>query len=131
MRFYPATGQGAVIMINSNEGWSLLEELFQSLEREYRWPGSSPRIGEATVAADVEGTYRDNAGRTFRIEQSSGKFLLWVDDQDAIHLSPCSDGTLSANTPQVGLRFESRSDGARAMHLTQGGATFEAIADRG
>jgi len=131
MRFYPATGQGAVIMINSNEGWSLLEELFQSLEREYRWPGSSPRIGEATVAADVEGTYRDNAGRTFRIEQSSGKFLLWVDDQDAIHLSPCSDGTLSANTPQVGLRFESRSDGTRAMHLTQGGATFEAIADRG
>jgi CubicO group peptidase (beta-lactamase class C family) len=129
MRFYPATGQGAVIMINSNEGWCLPEELFQSLEREYRWPISPPRIGEAPVAADVEGTYRDNAGRTFRLERSRGKFLLWVDDQDAIHLSPCSDGTLSAKTPQVGLRFESRPDGSRAMHLTQGGAAFEAVAD--
>jgi CubicO group peptidase (beta-lactamase class C family) len=129
MRFYPATGQGAVVMINSNEGWCLPEELFQSLEREYRWPTLLPRIGEATVAADVEGTYRDNAGRTFRLERRSGEFLLWVNDQDAIHLSPCPDGTLSAKTPQVGLRFESRSDGTRAMHLTQGGATFEAIAN--
>jgi hypothetical protein len=127
MRFYPATGQGAVIMINSNEGWCLLEELFQSLEREYRWPTSSPQIGESPIAADVVGAYRDNAGRTFRLEQSSGNFLLWVDGQDAIHLSPCSNGTLSAKTPQVRLRFESRSDGSRAMHLTQGGATFEAI----
>jgi CubicO group peptidase (beta-lactamase class C family) len=128
MRFYPATGQGAVVMINSNEGWCLPEELFQSLEREYGWPTSSPRIGEAPVAADVEGTYRDNAGRIFRLEQRAGKFLLWVDDQDALHLSPCPDGTLSAKTPQIGLRFESRSDGSRAMHLTQGGAMFEAIA---
>jgi len=32
---------------------------------------------------------------------------------DTIHLSPCPDGTLSAKTPQVGLRFESRSDGTR------------------
>ena len=31
-RFYPATGQGAVIMINSNEGWCLPEELFKWLE---------------------------------------------------------------------------------------------------
>lgn len=127
MRFYPATGQGAVIMINSNEGWCLLEELFQSLEREYRWPTSSPQISEAPTTADVEGTYRDNAGRTFRLAQSSGNFVLRVDGQDAIHLSPCSNGTLSAKTPQVRLRFESRSDGSRAMHLTQGGATFEAI----
>ena len=129
MRFYPATGQGAVIMINSNEGWCLPEELFQSLEREYRWPASSPQTSEAPVAADVEGTYRDNAGRTFRLEQSAGKFLLWVDDQDAIHLSSCTNGMFLAKTPQIALRFEPKSDGSRAMHLTQGGATFEAIAD--
>jgi hypothetical protein len=129
MRFYPATGQGAVVMINSNEGWCLPEELFQSLEREYRWPTSSPRIGEVPIAADVEGTYRDNAGRTFRLEHSGDKFLLWVDDQDAVHLSPCSDGTLSAKTPQVRLRFEPGPDGSRVMHLTQGGAAFPAVLD--
>jgi hypothetical protein len=131
MRFYPATGQGAVVMINSNEGWCLPEELFQSLEREYRWPASLSRIVKAPIAEDVEGTYRDSDGRIFRLEQSRGKFVLWVGDQDAIHLTPCSDGTLSAKTPQVGLRFESRSDGTRAMHLTQGGATFAAIAEAG
>jgi CubicO group peptidase (beta-lactamase class C family) len=129
MRFYPSTGQGAVIMINSNEGWCLLEELFQSLQREYRWPSSSSQIGEAPVAADVVGTYRDKAGRSFRIEQGGGNFLLWVDGQDAIHLSPCSNSSLSAKMPQVRLRFESRPDGSRVMHLTQGGASFETIAD--
>jgi CubicO group peptidase (beta-lactamase class C family) len=129
LRLYPATGQGAVIMINSNEGWCLPEELFQSLEREYRWPASSSQIGDTPVVADIEGTYRDKAGRTFRLEQSDGNALLWVGDQDAIHLSSCANGTFSAKIPQVGLRFESRSDGSRAMYLTQGGATFEAIAD--
>jgi CubicO group peptidase (beta-lactamase class C family) len=38
LRLYPATGQGAAVMINSNQGWPLIEELLQSIEREYGWP---------------------------------------------------------------------------------------------
>jgi CubicO group peptidase (beta-lactamase class C family) len=127
VRFYPATGQGAVVMLNSNEGWDLMEELFQSFEREYCWPSSSSRSSEAPVAANVEGTYRDAAGRIFRLQQSSGEFLLWVGEQGAIHLSPCSNGTLSAKIPQISLRVQTTADGSRAIYLTQGGATFEAI----
>lgn len=126
MRFYPKTGQGAVIMINSNEGWCLLEELFQSLEREYRWPASPSRTRRTLLAAEIEGTYRDRAGRTFRLQHSEGKFLLWAGNQDAIHLSP-SNGTLSAKTPQITLRVEVRQDGSRAIQLTQGDRTFEAV----
>jgi hypothetical protein len=43
---YPATGHGAAVMIISNQGWALIEELFHSIEREsmagLRW--HSPQL---------------------------------------------------------------------------------------
>lgn len=132
-RFYPATGQGAVVMINSNQGWPLLEELMKSLEREYRWPlPAAAAASEPPAAAGIEGTYSDNAGRTFQLRQVDGKFRLQVGDRDAIGLSVGSDGDLSAKLPQISLRVVPAADGALTMQLTQGGKTFEAarIPDR-
>ena len=44
--FIPPPGR-APVMINSNQGWPLIEELFKSLEREYRWPVLAPAAREA------------------------------------------------------------------------------------
>ena len=132
-RFYPATGEGAVVIINSNQGWPLIEELFKSLEREYRWPvPAAPAPSEAPAATGIEGTYRDNAGRAFHLRQADGKLLLQIADQDAIGLSPGPNGVLSAQVPQISLRLAPAADGTMAIHLTQGGKTFEAarIPDR-
>jgi CubicO group peptidase (beta-lactamase class C family) len=38
MRIYPNVGQGAVVMINSNEGHPLLEEIMRAIAFEYEWP---------------------------------------------------------------------------------------------
>src|SRR5216684_2198700 len=57
----PATGQGAAVMINSNQGWPLLEELFRSIEREYGWPTASQATGDTSTAPrldGLDGTYR-------------------------------------------------------------------------
>jgi CubicO group peptidase (beta-lactamase class C family) len=132
-RFYPATGQGAVVMINSNQGWPLLEELIKALEREYRWPmPATPAAGETAATTGIEGTYRDNAGRTFQLQQTDGKLLLQIGDQEAIGLSPGSNGVFSAKLPQISLRIAPAADGVLTLYLTQGGKTFEAarIPDR-
>ncbi len=43
LRIYKNVGKGAVIMLNSNEGWPLLEELMQAIGKEYQWPGVAPK----------------------------------------------------------------------------------------
>ena len=127
LRVYPGTGQGAAVLINSNEGWSLMEELLQALEREYRWPTlAQPRWG-TSIAGHLQGAYRDGMGRVFRLEQTGGKLLLWIGNQDPIRLAISSDGILSAEVPQIKVRLQPSSEGAPTIALTQDGTTFEAV----
>src|SRR6266436_4644884 len=128
LRLYPATGQGAAVMINSNQGWPLLEELFHSIEREYGWPTAPQATGNASTAPGLDafdGTYRDGAGRVFRIERTGEKLLLWVGDQDPVRLTSSSHGVLSAQTPQIKVRVVSTYEAPPAIILTQGGRTFQ------
>jgi hypothetical protein len=39
---YAATGRGAVIMMNSDNGFRAIRPLVDSIAREYRWPGHTP-----------------------------------------------------------------------------------------
>jgi CubicO group peptidase (beta-lactamase class C family) len=125
LRLYPATGQGAAIMINSNQGWPLIPELLQSIEREYRWP-SMAQTSDSPIADDCAGMYRDPSGRVFRLEQTGGQLQLWVGDQGPIRLTSSAPGVFSAQTPQITVRLATKSEGA-ATTLTQGGRTFEAV----
>ncbi len=127
LRLYPATGQGAAVMINSNQGWPLLEELARAIEREYGWPVAAQATSDTSIPVHLAGTYRDNAGRVFRVEQAGDTFLLWVGDQDPIRLIPSSDGVLSAQMPEIKVRLAHRAEGSPAITLTQGGKTFEAV----
>jgi hypothetical protein len=127
LRLYPATGQGAAVMLNSNQGWPLLEELPQAVEREYRWPIAAQTRSDTSTPVHLAGAYRDNAGRVFRVEQAGDRFLLWVGDQDPIRLILSSDGVLSAQMPQIKVRLAHGGEGSPAITLTQGGKTFEAV----
>jgi CubicO group peptidase (beta-lactamase class C family) len=127
LRLYPATGQGAVVMINSNQGWPLIEELLASIEKEYRWPAMAQAKSDTSIADQLAGTYRDSTDRVFRIEQVGGRLLLWVGDQHPVRLTPSSNGVLSAQIPQIKVRLASTTEGPPAIALTQGGRTFEAI----
>ena len=117
-------------MINSNQGWPLLEELFRSIEREYGWPTASQATGDTSTAPrldGLDGTYRDSAGRVLRIEKTGEKLLLWVGDQDPIRLTSSSHGVLSAPTSQLKVRVVSTSEAPPAITLMQGGKTFRAV----
>lgn len=60
--FFPATGQGAAIMTNGDNGSALIAEILLALADEYRWPAFRPRsvrrfpMDTAALAAMV-GTY--------------------------------------------------------------------------
>jgi CubicO group peptidase (beta-lactamase class C family) len=56
LRLYPATGQGAAVMINSNQGWPLIEELLQSIEREYGWSTMPQSTSDASIPSHLAGT---------------------------------------------------------------------------
>lgn len=127
LRLYPATGQGAAVMINSNQGWPLIEELLASIEREYRWPAMAQAKSDASIADRLAGTYRDSTDRLFRIEQVGGRLLLRVGDQDPIGLMPSSNGIFSAQIPQIKVRLAPASERPPAITLSQGGRTFDAI----
>jgi len=127
LRLYPATGQGAAVIINSNLGWPLMEELLRSIEREYRWPVAAQGTSDTSTPIHFAGTYRDSADRVFRVEQAGDTFLLWVGDQDPIRLMPSSDGGLTSEAPQIKVRLVHRTEGSPAITLTQGGRTFEAV----
>ena len=127
LRLYPATGQGAVVMINSNQGWPLIEELLSSIEREYCWPAMAQATNDTSIADQLAGTYCDSTDKIFRIEQVGERFLLRVGDQDPIRLTPSSNGVLSAQMLQIKVRPAARSEGLPAITLTQGGRTFDAI----
>jgi CubicO group peptidase (beta-lactamase class C family) len=127
LRLYPGTGQGAAVMINSNQGWPLIEELLASIEREYRWPAIAQATSDTSSAAQLTGAYRDSADRVFRIQQVGGRLLLQVGDQDPIRLMLSSNGVLSAQIPQLKVRMAPTSERPAAITLTQAGRTFEAI----
>jgi CubicO group peptidase (beta-lactamase class C family) len=127
LRLYPATGQGAAVMINSNQGWPLIEELFASIEREYRWPAMAQATRDSSIPDQVAGTYRDCTDRLFRIEQVGSRLLLRVADQDPIPLTPSSNGVFSAQMPQIKVQLAPASERPEAITLSQGGRTFEAI----
>jgi CubicO group peptidase (beta-lactamase class C family) len=127
LRLCPATGQGAVIMINSNQGWPLIEELLASIEREYCWPVVAHATSDCSIADRFVGTYRDGTNRVLRIEHVGGRLLVRVGDQAPIRLMPSSNGALAARLPQIEVRLAPGSEAAPAITLTQGGRTFEAI----
>jgi hypothetical protein len=77
---YPASGKGAAIMLNSNQGSPLLNEVKEAIGREYDWPKPEQESVIGPVPKVAEGRYEtehgfvcdvtcDAAGITLRLNQ--------------------------------------------------------------
>jgi len=51
---FPKAGKGAVVMTNADGGGSLIDEVFQSIAAEYRWPARGQTERTVVTLADVE-----------------------------------------------------------------------------
>jgi len=73
---YKKGGKGAIIMVNSNEGYSIMDELIKSIAKEYNWPDylpSSVKKATSTDKTDYAGNYSN--------EDSIEMKIIMVDNQ--------------------------------------------------
>lgn len=90
--FFPATGQGAAIMTNSDNGSALIQEILLALAAEYGWPGFGPRMVtrvpvDAAVLAGHAGTY-----------------VLRAEGQEVPVVVRVADGGLAVDIPVLAVR---------------------------
>jgi len=68
MVFFPATGQGAVVMTNADNGGRLIDELVRSIAEEYGWPAlraerlAATDLPDSTSLRRLVGRYRFGPG---------------------------------------------------------------------
>lgn len=120
--FYKNRGQGAVVMLNSNEGDPLLGEILRAVAREYGWPGYFPpatapsRIAGAAIDA-LAGDYETASKLRFTVARQGESLLLTVGNQPPLALVPQSDTSFLLGPLNGKVTFEKDAQG-RGSRLT-------------
>ena len=132
LRIYKNTGQGAAIMLNSNEGWPLMEELMQAIGKEYKWPGVAPK---ATASASLTntrryvGNYVSKTGVKFRVSVEGEGLSMQYGQQPPFPIFPKSDREFFAKAVNATIFFERGTKG-RVVSLTVSQEGNQVEADR-
>jgi len=96
---YLKSGNGVVIMTNSNNGYMLIQEIYRSLAIEYGWPDFKPTTIKtvnvpSSVLSKYAGTFKalleGNKEFTFDLVQNSDG-LYFIDDNKSYKLYPISE----------------------------------------
>ena len=125
MRFYAHIGKGAVVMLNSNEGEPLLEEVMRAIGQEYDWPdmfGKEKTIIALSPADSYSGLYLTKAGLQFKIVSQDGNLFLQCRQQPPLQFFPTSELEFFAKAANTSISFERDDTGnITAMTLSQAG----------
>ena len=98
--FYPETGQGAVMMTNSDGGRWLQQELIAAIAAEYAWSGYPVRRSVGTATADqldeLAGVYTLDASPeyAFTVRIENGKAFGQINQYPPFELAPTTDRDL-------------------------------------
>jgi hypothetical protein len=118
---YKNTGQGAVIMTNSDSGSSLADEVLRSIAREYGWVDY---LSKEKVLAQVDpkiygsyaGQYELAPNRILTITAEEGKLMAQPTGQPKLELFPESETQFFPVTPAVEIIFVKDEKG-QVTHL--------------
>jgi CubicO group peptidase (beta-lactamase class C family) len=119
MRMFPALGKGAVVMINSIQGWFLRNELIDAIGREYRWPSSQniPAAVPMTAGIAYAGLYRSDDGETVLVSQEAERLLIHFGQQGPLPLFQTIGDGFFARAISLRTQFNG-PDPARPASLT-------------
>lgn len=122
VKAYKNLGKGAVIMINSNEGYPLLGEIMRSIAHEYNWPDyqdSTPDfILDPSGNEKYVGTYSlDNS--EIQITTIGNDLALNFQNQDEILIRKTTDGDFRNDQLNFVVSFHNDK-----LQLTQNGQTY-------
>jgi CubicO group peptidase (beta-lactamase class C family) len=124
--FYKDKGLGAVVMVNSNEGQPLLEEVERAIAREYEWPDyfeqEKKRIDVNEAKLDrLTGEYETENGMRIAVARDGKDLLLTVGRQPAVRLAPHEASKFFASDLELEVGFEvNRDEPATGVTLQQG-----------
>jgi CubicO group peptidase (beta-lactamase class C family) len=120
MRFYPSSGQGAVIMLNSNEGWPLIDEILQAIATEYEWPDAVSNdkiIVRLKNLNDYVGNYSSATGTEFRVDINGKNLTLQYQNQTPLVIYPLSEVEFFSKAVNTKIYFE-KDDKAKKVSIT-------------
>jgi len=129
--FLKESGQGVVVMISSNEGAPLIDEIVRAVAREYAWPGFFPE--EKTAAASPEtlqayvGSYATGS-LSCAVTREGDRLFLRAATQPALELRPTTENTFKTNEVDAEVVFDRQDGLVKSLTLKQGGR--ETKADR-
>ena len=118
MLMLPAIGKGAVVMLNSNQGWVVRNEITAAVGREYGWPALKDIPEISSVVPDVAygGLYESVNGK-MKVARDGNRLLVEFAHQQALPVYPAGAGEFVARAINLRLRFAD-GDGARPPELT-------------
>jgi CubicO group peptidase (beta-lactamase class C family) len=130
LHVYKNTGQGAVVMVNSNEGGGLMDEIFRAIGAEYQWPPepSQPKpVIHLAAPQNYVGRYLSKTAAPIEISLAGDQLMLQYGLQPALRIFPTSDVEFFAKAINAAIRFERDEHGAVvSLILTQEGRPIKA-----
>jgi CubicO group peptidase (beta-lactamase class C family) len=130
MRIYKNIGKGAVVMLNSNEGFPLLEEIMRAIGQEYGWPEIFPAekvVVDLPMADSYAGRYTTETGVEFTITNLDRAIALQFAQQPALPLLPTSELDFFAKALNTSVAFKKNTAGhITGLTVRQGDNTIEA-----
>ena len=132
MTMYKETGNGAVIMVNSNEGNPMMYEIERAIAREYNWSGyfedekKSVALSDDTLGRFV-GIYTHKTWLEYSIIQENGHLLFKPMGQPPIEVYPQSGTNFFMKILNAEITFDIAKDGhVKGLNLVQEGKTTSA-----
>lgn len=130
MRFYRQLGKGAVVMLNSNEGFPLFDEILRAIARAYEWPDVVPHkkvpAGLKTIDA-FSGDYTTESGVTFQITHHDGTAQLAMLDQPPLPLMQISELEFTTGVTNTTIAFKKEGHRMAEMIVRQAGHSMRAF----
>lgn len=113
IRLHHPTGKGAVVMINSNAGHLLIDEIFQAIAEEYDWPlrPSKTHFVEIPNYEQFVGEYVSESGLTATIIPIDKGITLQFESQAPVLFYPTSETTFTSEVINTELEFSRDDDG--------------------
>lgn len=110
MTMYKNRGLGVVIMVNSNEGNPLLDEVERAVASVYQWPGYFPATKEtiklpAEALEAVVGVYVSESGLQFEVSRKASRLFLEPPGQAPLEMFPTGDLEFSLKAVNAEVAF--------------------------
>jgi CubicO group peptidase (beta-lactamase class C family) len=124
---YQGQGFGAVVMLNSNQGHPLMDEIIRAIAKEYEWPDYLP-VERMPIDLDPQiyeayaGKYELRPDCLLTISREADFLLLYMPGQDATALLPTSLTNFFARAVETEIIFKQSEEGTiEALILRQSG----------